>query len=135
MKHSLRYSGMTLLEVMVALLIFALTGTAVMKAASDHLSSIGQLEEITFATWVANNRIARLQVSQTWPPRTGQRGREDMAARSWYWQQTVLATNDPELKQIEIRVGLDSSYQTSVASVVTYVTRPVALANSTQGQD
>ncbi|MEC7699544.1 MAG: prepilin-type N-terminal cleavage/methylation domain-containing protein, partial [Pseudomonadota bacterium] len=31
-------SGLTLLEVMVALLIFALTGTAVLKAAGEHLS-------------------------------------------------------------------------------------------------
>ncbi len=34
-------SGLTLLEVMVALLIFALTGTAVLKAAGEHLSSVG----------------------------------------------------------------------------------------------
>ena len=37
-------SGLTLLEVMVALLIFALTGTAVLKAAGEHLSSVGQIE-------------------------------------------------------------------------------------------
>lgn len=135
MKTPSRHVGMTLLEVMVALLIFGLTGTAVMKAASDHLSSLSQLEEITFATWVANNRIARLQVSQTWPPRSGQRGREDMAQRTWYWQQTVRATSDPELKQIEINVGLDASYQTSIASVVTYVTRPVGLATEARGQN
>ncbi|MEP2652947.1 MAG: type II secretion system minor pseudopilin GspI, partial [Paraglaciecola sp.] len=53
-KHS--SSGMTLLEVMVALLIFALTATAIMKAASEHLTTVSQIEDITFATWVANNR-------------------------------------------------------------------------------
>ena len=50
-------SGMTLLEVLVALFIFALTGTAIMKAASDHLTGVGQIEDITFATWVANNHL------------------------------------------------------------------------------
>ena len=60
-------SGMTLLEVMVALFIFAITGTAIMKAASDHLTGVGQIEDITFATWVANNRLTQLHIDTTWP--------------------------------------------------------------------
>ena len=45
-----RQRGMTLLEVMVALFIFAMTGGAIMKAASEHLNGVGQIEEITIAT-------------------------------------------------------------------------------------
>ena len=61
--------GLTLLEVMVALLIFALTGTAVLKAAGEHLSSVGQIESVTFANWVASNRLNQLQLDTTWPPK------------------------------------------------------------------
>ncbi len=66
---ALRYSqrGMTLIEVMVALLIFGLTGTAVMKATTENLSSVGQLQDITFATFVANNRLAQLHLAREWP--------------------------------------------------------------------
>ncbi|MEC7469939.1 MAG: type II secretion system protein GspI, partial [Pseudomonadota bacterium] len=42
---------------MVALFIFAVTGTAIMKAASEHLNGVGQIEEVAVATWVANNRL------------------------------------------------------------------------------
>ena len=39
-----KQQGMTLLEVMVALFIFAMTGGAIMKAASEHLNGVGQIE-------------------------------------------------------------------------------------------
>lgn len=113
--------GMTLLEVMVALLIFAITGTAVMKAASEHLASVGSIEEITFATWVANNRLNQLQLATTWPPKNNARGETEMADRTWYWQQLVNKTNDDKLRQVEIVVGLDSSYSSSITSVTTFV--------------
>ena len=78
---------MTLLEVLVALFIFALTGTAIMKAASDHLTGVGQIEDITFATWVADNRLTQLHLDTKWPIKNNQKGELEMAGRKWYWQQ------------------------------------------------
>lgn len=116
--------GMTLLEVMVALLIFAITGTAVMKAASEHLFGVGQIEEITFATWVANNRLNVMQREDTWPPKNNLKGEQKMADHTWYWQQRVVKTNDDDLRAIEISVGLDEDYSHSLTSVTTYVAKP-----------
>ncbi|WP_166422667.1 type II secretion system minor pseudopilin GspI [Paraglaciecola sp. 20A4] len=115
--------GMTLLEVMVALVIFAMTATAIMKAASDHLASIGQIEEITFATWVANNRLAQLQLSTQWPPKNNAKGEQDMADRTWYWQQKVTKTNDKELLSVEVSVALDEKLVAPITSVVTFVAK------------
>lgn len=119
-----RQQGMTLLEVMVALLIFALTGSAVLKAASDHLSSVGQIEEITLATWVANNRLNELKLGDTWPPKNNLKGSVEMSDRTWYWQQTVKKTNDEDLRAVDISVGLDQSYQNNLTTVTTYVAKP-----------
>ena len=116
--------GMTLLEVMVALFVFALAGTAVMKAASAHLSSISDIEDITFATWVASNRLNQIKISDTWPPKNNQKGSVEMAGRTWYWQQQVKKTNDSTLRQIDIMVGLDELFNNSVTSVTTFVTQP-----------
>lgn len=117
-------TGMTLLEVMVALFIFAMAGTAVMKAATEHLSSVGDIEEVTFATWVASNRLNQIKLTSKWPPENNQKGTIEMADRTWYWQQNVKKTNDKGLRQIEVKVGLDESYQSSVTSVVSYVSQP-----------
>ena len=120
----LNQSGLTLLEVMVALLIFALAGTAIMKAASDHLNGVGQIENITFATWVANNRLTLLKLENKWPPKNDAKGSEEMSDRVWYWQQNVIKTADPELLAVEIVVGLDKGYEGSITSVTSYMAKP-----------
>jgi general secretion pathway protein I len=116
-------SGMTLLEVLVALFIFALTGTAIMKAASDHLTGVGQIEDITFATWVANNRLTQLHIDNTWPVKNNQKGEQEMAGRKWYWQQQVIKTNDNDMVQVLVSVGLDQQYQGTVTSASTFIAK------------
>ncbi len=116
--------GFTLLEVMVALSIFALAGTAILKTASEHLSSIGQIESITFANWVASNRLNQLQLETTWPPKNNVKGNMEMADRTWYWRQTVTKTNDNDLRSVTIFVGEDETYNDSLTSVTTFVAKP-----------
>jgi general secretion pathway protein I len=111
---------------MVALVIFAMTATAVMKAAGEHLNGVGQIEEITFATWVANNRLTQAHLAAAWPPKNNLKGSEDMAGRTWYWQQKVLDTNDPDLRAVEVSVGLDQQYTSSITSVTSYLAKPTA---------
>ncbi|MFT6976016.1 MAG: general secretion pathway protein I [Bermanella sp.] len=116
-------SGMTLLEVLVALFIFAMTATAIMKAASDHLTGVGQIEDITFATWVVNNRLTQLHIDNTWPIKNNQKGEQEMAGRKWYWQQRVKKTNDSEMVQVEVSVGLDEQYEDTVTSASTFIAK------------
>ncbi|GGO71694.1 type II secretion system minor pseudopilin GspI [Bowmanella pacifica] len=117
-------SGMTLLEVMAALLIFALAGTAIMKAAGEHLHNIGMIEEVTLATWVANNRLTQVHLEGRWPPQNNQRGQMDMAHRTWYWKQIVKETADKQLRQIEVEVRLDEQAPQAITSVSTYLAKP-----------
>lgn len=119
-----RLAGMTLIEVMVALAIFAITGAAILKATGDHIGSVGQIEEITLATWVANNQLTRAHLDNQWPPKNNQRGNQEMAGRTWFWQQTVTQTNDQDLRAIEVKVGLDSSYESNITAVVSFVANP-----------
>jgi general secretion pathway protein I len=116
-------SGMTLLEVMVALFIFAITGTAIMKAASDHLTGVGQIEDITFATWVANNRLTQLHIDTTWPIKKNQKGEQEMAGRMWYWRQQIIKTSDSDMVQVEVSVGLDQEYEGTVTSASTFIAK------------
>ncbi len=124
MRAAMHQRGMTLLEVMVALLIFALTGSAILKAAGDHLSSVGQVEEITFANWVASNRLNQLILTDTWPPKNNLKGSMEMADRTWYWQQQVKKTNDNDLRAVEVSVGLDAEYESTLTLVTTFVAKP-----------
>ena len=120
-----KQTGFTLLEVMVAMFIFAIAGAAIVKTTAEHINSLSKLEEITFATWVANNQLMRatLSAEKQWPPKNNQRGSVEMLDRTWYWEQVVEKTNDESLRAIVITVGLDEEYEGSVTSVTTYVAK------------
>lgn len=118
-----KQAGLTLIEVLVALAIFALTATAIVKAAGDNLVGVGQIEHITFATWVANNRLSHLQIDTTWPVKNNQSGEEEMAGQIWYWKQLVEKTNDENMVMVELLVGTDKTFESSVTSVTAFVTK------------
>jgi general secretion pathway protein I len=120
---SLKQRGMTLLEVMVALLIFAVTGSAILKASGDHLSGVRIIQDITFATWVANNRLTALQLEKTWPPKNNAKGSQEMAGSTWYWSQTVEKTVDQDLMLVEVSVSTEADSKNSVTSVSTYLAK------------
>ncbi len=67
--------GFTLLEVMIALAIFALAATAVLQIASGALSNQQILEEKTVAGWVAENQTALLYLMTREQRRSGIRAR------------------------------------------------------------
>lgn len=117
-------AGFTLLEVLLAIGIFAITATAVVKAAADHLNGVVQIEEITFATWVANNRLNEILIEKKWPPKDAEKGSVKMVGRTWYWQQNVLKTPDKDLLGIEVEVGLDENYQRTTTAVTSYLAKP-----------
>ena len=86
--------GFTLLEVMLALAIFALAATAVLQIASGALSNQQILEEKTVAGWVAENQTALLYLMTREQRAVRQQGESDMAGSRWYWRTTPLSTGN-----------------------------------------
>jgi len=121
--------GMTLIEVMVALFIFAFAGVSVMKAVTEHLRGVSVLQELTFATYVANNRMTDVQLDQRWPPQNNLKGSEEMAGATWYWQQKVLETQEKDLLSVEILVSTDEAGEYVVTSINSFVAKPVSGAS------
>jgi len=116
--------GMTLIEVMVALFIFAFAGVSVMKAVTEHLRGVGVLQELTFATYVANNRMADVQLNGRWPPQANLKGSEEMAGITWYWQQIVLETQEKDLLSVEVQVSTDEAGEFVVTSINSFIAKP-----------
>lgn len=120
MKHAVK--GFTLLEVMVALSICAMAGIAAMQATGDNITHISTIEDQTYASWVAENRLVMMRASgKKWQGKNGTKGEEELAGRTWYWQQSVVATADPSFVQATVSVYLDEDLQTSVYELTTFM--------------
>ena len=126
MQRSNTYSqqGLTLLEVMVAMFIFAMSGAALMKAATDHIQGLNEIENITYASWVANNELNNLLVEQQWPPENNRKGSVELAGTTWYYRHEVSQTQDTELRQIEVFVAEDEQMENIVTSMTTFIANP-----------
>ncbi|CAM3739231.1 Putative type II secretion system protein I precursor [Vibrio aerogenes CECT 7868] len=110
--------GMTLLEVLVALAIFATASMSVIRAVSQHVNTIQTLEEKAFASMVADNQLAKVMLA----PGTlsNREGKDEMAGRTWFWKISVIKTESPELKAFDVSVALKKS-GSSIVTVRSYI--------------
>ncbi|HEB4092267.1 TPA: type II secretion system minor pseudopilin GspI [Enterobacter cloacae] len=84
--------GMTLLEVMVALVIFSTAALALMNSVSLNVRFTHGLGDSLQASWVAENQLAEAKLSNTPFPDVLQTGTEIMGGRSWIWRKQRVKT-------------------------------------------
>lgn len=121
-----RSSGFTLLEVLVALAVLAISLGAVLRLAGGSTVTVSYLQERTVAGWVASNVVNQLILEAAWPEPGGSRGRVEMVRREWRWQLTVTDTDDPDLRRLEVTVsalnGEDDSQ--ALTRLIAFIGRP-----------
>lgn len=96
--------GFTLIEVLVALLILAVTMAAVSRTAASSIHHVDVLRTHVLADWVAQNRLALHQARGDWPAPGIQTGEEAQAGQTYPWQEEVIATPNPTMRRIVVRV-------------------------------
>lgn len=85
---------MTLLEVMVALVIFSTAALALMNSVSLNVRFTYGLADTLQASWVAENQLAEAQLAKTDFPDAELQGTEIMGGRSWNWRKQRVQTAD-----------------------------------------
>jgi len=100
-----RAAGFTLLEVLVALAIFALVAASVLTATARSLQTASRLEDKTLAMWIADNQLVELQLSKSPVAEGRDQGEVDFAGRRWQWQSEVQATREPDMRRVTLWVA------------------------------
>lgn len=100
-----RNGGFTLLEVLVALAIFALVAASVLTATARSLQTASRLEDKTLAMWIADNRLTELQLAQSPVADGREQGELEFAGRRWQWQSEVEATSEPDMRRVTLWVA------------------------------
>ena len=98
----------TLIEILVALLVLAVTMSMFGNASSVSLRTLDRMEARSVANWVAANELSTMRLERRVddePLRTGvRRHLTPMAGREWEVQRTVRPTSHPWLRRVEVRV-------------------------------
>lgn len=113
--------GMTLLEVMVAMAVFAIAAVAVTKSLGDQMANMPILEERTLAQWVADNQMVDARLAEGFPPLGSHNGQEEMAGKTWYWKREVVKTADKNFRMIRISVSDTDKFKRVITKVSSYV--------------
>lgn len=98
-------SGFTLIEVMIALLVFGLIATAAAEVGSQYISSYERIRDKTLAGWLADNRINEIRLEESLPGISENSKDKDYGPFRWQVTTKVLVTAEPKMRRVEVRVS------------------------------
>jgi general secretion pathway protein I len=99
-------SGFTLIEVMVAMAIVVLGLAAAISSVSQMLDAGNTMRQRTYASWIAQNKIVELRLTNVTPDISQVSGEIDYADHEWSWRTTISETGIDNLYRVDVQVGL-----------------------------
>lgn len=125
-----RQSGFTLIEVMVALAIFAVAAVALMRAGMSYVNAVEGLETRTLAHFVAMNEAANMTLTQAWLDGSAEHNVEEQGR---HWQISTKATpiaQTANVRRVEITIAPiipeTDKPGDAVTTLVVFIHSPVA---------
>lgn len=111
-------SGFTLLEVMVALAIFATAAMALTNVAMQYTQATSNSILRTKAQFVALNEIANMEINREWMSGTSSK-QVMQQGEQWQIDKSAQATVSPNVQRIDVQVSLMNADTNKVESGVT----------------
>ena len=99
-----RPRGFTLIEVLVALAIVAVTLGAGIKAAGSLTFNTARLAEVTSAQWCADNRLTALKLSRQFPDIGDGDFSCEQLGRTYAGKLVVRPTPNPNFRRVDARM-------------------------------
>ena len=100
-----RASGFTLIEVLVALVIVAVTLGAGIKAAAALTDNAERLTEISAAQWCADNRLSAIKLARQWPDIGEGEFACEQLGRTYAGRLVVRGTPNPNFRRVDALVA------------------------------
>jgi len=112
---ALRNRGFTIIEVLVALAIVAFSLTAIAASMGQMIDTANAMRERTYASWIAQNKIAELRLANVLPEVSSTSGEIEYAGVEWAWRAVISETGVENLFRVDVTVsypGADDGIRT-----------------------
>ncbi|MBO6555794.1 MAG: type II secretion system minor pseudopilin GspI [Pseudomonadales bacterium] len=113
--------GFTLVEVMVALVVFAVVSVALVRNTTQSLRQAGQIQEKTIAWWLAENRMSALRMLErsdnNFPSVGVSREVIETGDVSWEVETDIESTENDYVRRVVVSVYRESNDVSSVELV------------------
>ncbi|WP_044100050.1 type II secretion system minor pseudopilin GspI [Acinetobacter pittii] len=116
----MKSKGFTLLEVMVALAIFAVAAVALTKVAMQYTQSTSNAILRTKAQFVAMNKIALMEINQEWLEGT-QSKQVTSQGETWQIDKSAQSTISPNVQKVDLQISLYDSDKGKVQNGITHL--------------
>ena len=116
----MKSKGFTLLEVMVALAIFAVAAMALTKVAMQYTQSTAHAILRTKAQFVALNEVALMEIQHEWLEGT-QSKQVRSQGETWQIDKSAQPTLSPKVQRIQLHISLFNNEQGKVEAGITQV--------------
>jgi general secretion pathway protein I len=100
----MRAGGFTLIEVLVALAVLAISLGAALRVGESSASVFAAARSRLLAEWVAADQLAELRARRLWPEIGVTEGNANEAGVEFHWRQTVAATANLQFRRIAVFV-------------------------------
>jgi general secretion pathway protein I len=124
-----RVVGFTLIEVMVALVIVSLALAGVAASMGQMIDTANTMRDRTFASWIAQNKIAEMRIAGVMPEVGESSGEVDYANMTWAWTANVSETGVENLMKVDVTVSY-AGFDDTVRKVTGFIGEPVAPGQS-----
>lgn len=123
--------GFTLIEVMVALVIVSFALTAAAAAMNQMIDNASTMRERTYASWIAQNKIAEMRLANVVPEVSTTSGEVEFGNTLWEWRAVVSETGIEDFVRIDVSVSrVESDY--TIRTVTGFVGSPVQPGSANQ---
>lgn len=119
----------TLVEVMVALAIIALSLTAVAAKMGRMIDTSNSMRERTYASWIAQNKITELRLANVVPEVTATSGEVDYANTTWRWRAVISESGIENLFRVDVSISYENDDDV-IRTVTGFIGEPVPLGQS-----